>query len=218
MNRGVEKRDIVRTQGDVLRFISNLAELNTTTHAQQTRRQISTNTPKTFNQLKEGEMLVDIHGWCLMKNHYHLLLSERIEGGLSRFLQKINIGYTHYFNLKYERTGVLFQGKTKKVPVVDDGHLFYLLHYIHANPLDTHKETSGWREYALKNKNAAITFLDTYPWSSYHAYVHNKNDTITDVSFFAEVFKEGNTIYEKSFFSFLEGVTEHAPFSEKELE
>ena len=71
-----------------------------------------------------------------MGNHYHLLLSERREGGISDFMRKVNVGYAKFFNEKYKRTGTLFQGRTKKVLVDSDAHFLHILHYIHLNPLD----------------------------------------------------------------------------------
>ena len=219
VNRGVEKRDIVTTQKDALRFVANLVELNTTKHALQTSRQVPRSMAEmTQNTICDSEQLVDIHGWCLMKNHYHILLSEKVERGVSRFLQKINVGYTHYFNLKHKRSGVLFQGKTKKIPILDDGHLFYILHYIHANPLDTKSTTRGWREYSLVGVQDALETLDAYIWSSYHAYIRNIPDGITNTGFFNKMFQEGNTSYKKSFFSFLKDVEENHVFTERELE
>ena len=52
--------------------------------------------------ISSEKRIVDIHGWCLMRNHYYLLLSERVEGGLTTFMRKLNTGYTNYFNERYK--------------------------------------------------------------------------------------------------------------------
>lgn len=120
-------------------------------------------------------MIIDIHGWCLMRNHYHLLISERIEGGMSLFLRKLNIGYANYFNERYERSGTLFQGRTKKVLIDTDPHYLYILHYIHLNPLDTLAGAREWRAGTLASVRTALEHLNAYRWSSYLDYCHKKN-------------------------------------------
>src|SRR3989344_4293942 len=136
--------------------------------------------------------LVDIHGWCLMKNHYHLLLSERAEGGMSLFLRKLNVGYAKYFNQKYKRTGVLFQGRTKKIPILRDQQFNYILHYIHLNPLDYLKGAEDWRirmKGKIGNAKAALEYLKKYRWSSYLDYLGEKNfPSVATTGFFKEVF------------------------------
>ena len=215
VNRGVEKRDIVTNEKDRDRFALSLALLNSSKTVYNMQEKMEDFSLDIGSRV---DCLVHVHGWCLMKNHYHLLLSPVVEYGVSRFLQKLNIGYTKYFNVRHERTGVLFQGKTKKVPILDDRHLFYILHYIHANPLDTQPDTHQWRNHAMLNKERAATVLDNYPWSSYRAYTQNINDGITDTTFFNELFNENGDSYKKNFSSFLKERVLENPFSQKELE
>lgn len=113
-----------------------------------------------------------------MKNHYHLLLSERAEGGMSLFLRKLNVGYANYFNERYERKGTLFQGRTKKVLIAHQTHFLYILHYIHLNPLDYLGGFEKWRvrsKSGIRNKREALEYLQTYRWSSYLDYAGTKN-------------------------------------------
>jgi len=131
-----------------------------------------------YIEKRPRERLVEIHGWCLMKNHYHLLLSELIEGGLSLFLRKLNIGYAKSFNEKYDRVGTLFQGRTKKILIENDEHFNYILHYIHLNPLDYFPGAELWRERShagISNARKALGYLDQYRWSSYLDYAGKKN-------------------------------------------
>jgi putative transposase len=124
------------------------------------------------------ERLVDIHGWCLMRNHYHLLLSERVEGGITKFLMKFNVGYAKFFNEKYKRVGTLFQGRTKKVLIEQDSQYNYIVHYIHLNPLDYLAGAKDWRvrdKNGIRDAQKAIAYLDTYRWSSYLDYTGKKN-------------------------------------------
>ena len=69
-----------------------------------------------------------------MPNHFHLLIREKTEGGIAKFMQKLCTGYTMYFNTKHERTGALFAGTFKSKHVPDDQYLKHLVSYIHLNP------------------------------------------------------------------------------------
>lgn len=125
------------------------------------------------------DLLVNIHAFALMKNHYHLLISERVENGVSLFMKKLNMGYTKYFNEKYERSGTLWQGKYKSIPIERDSHLLYIPYYIHLNPLDyTYPE---WRKGEVHDIRAALAYLETYRWSSHLDYLGLPNfPSVTD--------------------------------------
>ncbi|MFZ3043962.1 MAG: hypothetical protein WA058_02555 [Minisyncoccia bacterium] len=112
-----------------------------------------------------------------MKNHYHLLLSERIEGGLTLFLRKLS-GYARYFNERHKRRGVLFQGNTKKILVARQEHFLYILHYIHLNSLDYLPGAKKWRQRdkgTIPNMPKVLEYLKNYRWSSYPDYCGTKN-------------------------------------------
>lgn len=167
IGRGVEKRDIVMDDHDRLRFVHNLYAFNdrnaTPNFILNARHNIQ----------REREKLVDIHTFCLMQNHYHLLVSELEENGISYFMHKFNMGYTKYFNEKYERSGVLWQGKYRKVLIERDAHFLYIPFYIHLNPLDyTHPQ---WRSGEVKNWGSALESLEVYRWSSHLDYLGMKN-------------------------------------------
>jgi putative transposase len=148
-------------------------------------------------------MIVDIHGWCLMGNHYHLLLSERIEGGMSEFLKKLNGGYAKYFNEKNDRAGALFQGKSKRVLIDSDAHYLYILHYIHLNPLDFLSGANRWREPKVTSTQKALSHLEDYRWSSYLDYCGTRNfPSILTKSVFSETFRD----YRKSVGSYLRDI------------
>jgi putative transposase len=108
-----------------------------------------------------------------MPNHYHLLLSPKVRDGISKFMHKVNMGYSKYFNTKYERGGTLFEGKHKSIIVTDDSHFIHLPYYIHLNPLDL--VSSEWRKRKIKNYDEAIEFLKSYRWSSHLDYMGEKN-------------------------------------------
>lgn len=187
LNRGVEGRDLFLDSSDYVRFVHNLYEFNDEAPAQEfSRRDVGGTTSHIRKRL------VEIHGWCLMRNHFHLLLSECVEGGVSKFIKKLNVGYAMYFNERYERSGTLFQGRTKKVLVEREAHFNYLLHYIHLNPLDYLDGAKDWRvrsKSGIKNAKKALAYLDGYRWSSYLDYAGTKNfPSILTTSLFKDAF------------------------------
>lgn len=170
LNRGVEKRNIVLNNGDRARFVHCLYVFNDIYAAPNYI--LHDRAPESITK-HDREPLVHIHAWCLMNNHYHLLVSEIHESGISRFMQKLNMGYTKYFNEKYERSGTLWQSKYKKIEIVRDAHFLYIPYYIHLNPLDYAQPE--WREGKVKNISKALEFLSGYRWSSFSDYIGKKN-------------------------------------------
>ena len=181
LNHSVEGRDLFLDSKDYARFIHNLYEFNDSAPACNAYRLFDVSDVMDIvnpSSKKFREMLVDIHGWTLMKDHYHLLLSERIENGISLFLRKLNVGYANYVNQRYERKGTLYRGRTKKILIRSEAHFLYILHYIHLNPLDYFSGAEKWRlrsKSDIRNLKEALNYLDTYRWSSYNDYAGKKN-------------------------------------------
>jgi REP element-mobilizing transposase RayT len=195
INRGVDGRKIFMDTQDYARFVHDLYEFNDTVPALQYSRIVG----RTASNIRE--QLVDIHGWALMRNHIHLLLSERMEGGLTLFLRKLT-GYARYFNERHERKGLLLQG-TKKVLVEHHKHFLYILHYVHLNPLDYLHGTEGWRERDkgnIHNLDEALAYLKKYRWSSYLDYCEQRNFPSL---LSTKLFKDMRTDYEKEFKAYL---------------
>ena len=162
-NRGVEKRPIFMDERDYSRFIRNLIIFNDS-------RRITNIEHKDIEQLaKNRKLLVDILAFCLMPNHYHFLLRQVTDNGITEFMRKIGTGYVNYFNLKYKRVGTLFQGKFKSALIDNESQFIYIPHYIHLNPIDL--TFPDWREKGLKKPKNAIEFLNSYKWSSYPDYI-----------------------------------------------
>ncbi|MBP6881917.1 MAG: transposase [Candidatus Pacebacteria bacterium] len=187
LNRGVDGRSIFMSDKDRLRFVHNLYEFNDTAPVTELSRRNST-VGLRKSHMKERALLVDIHGWVLMKNHYHLLISERVDGGITSFLRKLNIGYAKYFNEQHKRLGTLFQGRTKKILIERDEHFLYILHYLHLNPLDHFQGSENWRirnNMKIKSVTEAVSYLDSYRWSSYLDYngKHNFPSLLTTTLF-----------------------------------
>ena len=204
LNRGVDKRKIFLDKQDNLRFIHDLfvfndqKVLNTTYYAFGRFR--DKDSSFAINDLASRKLprklLVDVLAFCLMPNHYHLLLSPKTEDGISRFMRKLDMGYAKYFNQKYKRKGTLFESRYKSISVKKEHHFYHLPYYIHLNPLDI--EFPEWREGRLKNYAKAMEFLGNYRWSSHLDYTGKKNfPSVTNRSFLLEVF-DGEKKYEQS--------------------
>lgn len=170
-NRGVEKRNIFTETRNYLRFISDLQEFNNKGSVLNLGRTLERHRIEV--PLQSRQTLVEILVFCLMPNHFHLMLRQRTEDGITEFMRKLGTGYTNYFNLKYRRVGPLFQGTFKAVLLNKESHFMYLPHYIHLNPLETKILKKN-----IKNTDAvlkAIEHLKTYRWSSLPDYLGAKN-------------------------------------------
>lgn len=191
LNRSIDNKKIFLDRQDYFRFVHDLFEFNNQEPA-------NTASYHFFQRSKNGDLegrnikrprklLVDIHAFCLMPNHYHLLLSPRAENGIPWFMQKLGAGYVKYFNQKYKRKGTLFEGRYKSILVTGEPHFYYLPYYIHFNPLDL--KFPEWREGKLQNCNEAFKFLESYRWSSHLDYLDKKNfPSVTKREFLLNVF------------------------------
>ncbi len=178
-NRGVEKRKVFLDDKDHLRFIHDLFEFNDTELAFNVgyhffnNRQSTIGVKPQYVERKSRKFLVEIQSFCLMPNHFHLLLRQNTEDGIPLFMKKLSAGYTAYFNQKYKRVGGLFQGVYKHALIKSEAHFIHLPYYIHMNPLDL--ITPEWREREMKNYTQALQFLEHYRWSSFLDYIGKKN-------------------------------------------
>jgi len=193
LNRGVDKRTIFMDDKDYLRFIHDLFEFNDENpvlNLNYAFEQSFMDVGRRYIR-KPRKLLVDILAFALMPNHYHLLLTSKIENGIPLFMKKLNGGYAKYFNEKYERTGALFQGKYKAIRIVEEAHFIHIPYYIHLNPLDL--KFHEWRERKIKNSKAAMDFLNKYRWSSHLDYAGIKNfPSVTNRTFLLDYFGSNN--------------------------
>ena len=133
-SRGVDKRIIFDDDNDRSRFIKLLFICN---HNEP----ISFRDLTTDHSLKDifdfpaDQSLVDIGTYCLIPNHFHLLIHGKKEGGVSMFIQKLLTAYSKYYNIKNDRKGSLFDGNFKAKHLDDDNYLKYIYAYIHLNPI-----------------------------------------------------------------------------------
>ncbi len=159
-NRGVEKRDIFITQRDRVRFQRMLYLANGSSPVVYRLVQ-----SRALNDIHVGERKVAIGAYVLMPNHFHLLVRETKEGGLTDFMQKLSTAYSKYFNKVNNRVGPLFQSRFKARHVDRDEYLKYLFAYIHLNPVKL--IDPEWKQNGIADKGAAKSFLKDYQFSSY---------------------------------------------------
>lgn len=106
----------------------------------------------------QGEKLVDVLAYCLMPNHFHLLLRQAKGGGISKFLSNFQNSYTRYFNTKNRRVGPLFLDQFKAVRIESEEQLLHVSRYIHLNP---------YTSFVVKT----FEDLEAYRWSSLPEYL-----------------------------------------------
>jgi putative transposase len=170
-NRGVEKRKIFLTERDCDRFIALLYIMNQSGNF-EFRNFLRSKKLGEIYQEKRAKPLVSILAYTLMPNHFHLLLHENQEGGITKFMSRLLTAYSMYFNIKNKRSGPLFVRPFRSEHIANERHYMHIFSYIHLNVIDLVEK--DWKELGLKNKNKAVTFLNSYKYSSYPDY-QNRN-------------------------------------------
>src|SRR3989344_7313100 len=161
-NRGVEKRDVFSSLSDLERFLKSIVAFNTI-------EPIGSIHENAFNKKvlrrKANTQLVNIICYCLNPNHYHFIMQQKSDGGISEFMKRLGGGYTKYFNIKYKRSGVLFQGKFKASHIDSNDYLLHVSAYVNLNNrvhrLSGRTAKSSWDEYMgiAKNKICKKEFI-----------------------------------------------------------
>ncbi|MBU2219244.1 hypothetical protein KKG15_02015 [Patescibacteria group bacterium] len=200
LNRGVEKRKIFLDEEDYLRFVYNLYDFNDINNVVDSYYQ---RREKSLSDVRRpNNEIVDVLCWCLMPNHIHLLVQEKVNGGTSLYSKKIIGGYTKYFNDSNERSGVLFQGRSKIILIKKDKHFIHMPYYIFSNPVKLIE--SYWKEKGIKNSKKAIQFLENYKWSSFSDITGKDNfPFIINKKLFFEFFDTNKKQFKKDFFEWL---------------
>lgn len=155
-NRGLEGKDIFSQRRDYSQFINAFFYYQT----QDPKPKFSSFRRSKLFPVDHSKKIVDVVCYCLMPNHFHLLVKQLKDGGISEFMRKFLLSYIKYRNLKYNRQGPLLNGPFKAVRIESEGQLLHVSRYIHLNPL-----------VSLLTKD-----LKLYPWSSYHNYIGLENN------------------------------------------
>ncbi len=178
-SRGVEKRKIFLVRKDYERFVALLYIMNQDEPFKM--ENFLRRSKKLGDIFKEerGKPLVSILSYCLMPNHFHLILFEHTEGGISKFMGKLLTAYSMYFNTKYERSGPLFTRPFRSEHISGESYYLYIFTYVHLNPLSTIDK--DWKENGVKDKGQAEKLLNQYQFSSYLDFkkvIRNENSII----------------------------------------
>jgi len=181
-NRGVDKRIIFLNNYDYQRFILLLHVLNTNKNL-KLRDLIKNNSFCELLKNKNEDPIVAIGAYCLMPNHFHLLLTPLVENGISKFMLKLLTSYSMYFNIKNVRNGALFQGAFKSEHIRTDEQLRYIYSYIHLNSAKL--QDKNWKKEGHKNLNILKEFVMSYKYSSIGEYQKNEY-TIVNISAFPD--------------------------------
>ena len=170
-NRGVEKREIFLDKQDYAVFLSYLKEYLSPKDEKKLMERLSKpdityqEKDKIIKSLRMNNFYDDIslYSYCLMLNHFHLLIKQSKAESIHYFLKSICTRYAMYFNRKYKRTGHLFQGIYKAVLVTSDEQLLYLTRYIHKQALNLQLDTLQTQEVQPSSYGEYLGLRKT-PW------------------------------------------------------
>lgn len=155
-NRGLEKKDIFFQNRDYSHFIKTFFYYQ----IEDPKPRFSTYRRSKLFPVDPTKKIVDVICYCLMPNHFHLLIKQLKDGGISEFMRRFILSYIKYRNLKYNHQGPLLNGSFKAVRVESDEQLIHLSRYIHLNPL----------------VSLLVRDLKLYSWSSYKTYIGLENN------------------------------------------
>lgn len=204
-NRGVEKRQIFIDTQDYAVFLSYL-KFYLLTKDKQTLHQTLSSPQSTSQEKDKARQLlkinnfadtIDLLAFCLMPNHFHFLIKQRVKEAIDQFMNSLGTRYTGFFNKKHNRVGTLYQDVYKAVQVKTDEQLLHLSRYIHRNPLPLLKQGQKLSDYAYSSYRQYLGlmryqwvkpgeilnyFSSSNPKASYHYFVegYNRNDKMID--------------------------------------
>ena len=194
-NRGNRKMNITRSEKDCWRFMQALRFFNDSHSSVNVLRLLKSNFNNQADSVFElgwplnwpqKDPLVKILCYCLVPNHFHLLLKEIREKGISKFMQKVGGGYTKYFNIKHQEVGRLFQSSYKAKLIDSERYLEYLSVYIQV--INIMQLSPGGIEAAEKNIDKSMKFVEEYQFSSYRDFVGLRESLIIDKDTLGETF------------------------------
>ncbi len=163
-NRGAGKRNIFFDDLDRVRFTKGLLLFNSEEVLPMGRALVEA----WKNPKKSIHPLVSILAYALMDNHYHLVLEQLVDNGISRFMQRLGNGFTKYHNKRSDRKGVVFEARYKSIAIQTEAQFLHITRYVHLNPYD--KCDYAWRHGEARSREEAKSVLLSYPWSSYRHY------------------------------------------------
>lgn len=201
-NRGVDKRSIFLDNDDYRRFLdfTRVYRYEDLRLRSLQRKDLARLSLAKLNQI--AAPLVEILAYILIENHFHFIVRQLIDNGITKFMHKLGTLYTMCFNEKYERTGRLFEGPFKAISILEDNYLFYLSFYIHLHPAEF--VNSKWIEGKIKNWKEIIKVIEDYKWSSYPIYLNKRKGDLVNTEFILDCFKRTDSDGVKEYKKFIE--------------
>lgn len=168
-NRGAHKQRIFTNEIDYRRFLlllhlSNNAKREPVRVANLLRRYQGYSWLDIFIKEPVEERLVDVFAYCLMPNHFHIVVRQIKKNGITLFMKKLLTAYSMYFNTKYDHSGVLFQGRFKSSLIDSESYFRYIFSYVHLNPVELYQP--NWKSGKIKNVRGVRDFIKGYAHSS----------------------------------------------------
>lgn len=192
-NRGVAKMPIYLNRSSYTRFINLIDYVryeNTPTSFSSLNKRSMDERQEIMTVLqRKNELLVEIVSFCLMPNHYHFVLRQLVEKGISKFIADLQNSYGKYFNIRNDRIGPLFQPSFQAVRIETDEQLLHVTRYIHLNPSTSflvkiedlvNYEWSSLGDYLIENKRFpfvdTVKVLDILNANKYREFVFDQAD------------------------------------------
>jgi putative transposase len=165
-NRGAHKKNVFEEEFDYTRFLMLLflANSDESFEIRSLSRKFRGSQRQIFEKMKCSKSLVDIFAYALMPNHFHLIVKQKAENGVEKFMQKIGTGYAMYFNEKYAHTGVVFEASYQSKHIDSEAYFRYIFAYVHLNPLNLIDKK--WKK-KITDRERIRAFLTNYPYCSY---------------------------------------------------
>ncbi len=163
-NKGIDKKEIFINQKDLDRFFQSMSEFNTITPIGGIYAASFHKNSPLRNSVSKSTELVNFICYCLNPNHFHFMIQQILNRGIEKFMHRLGLGYSKYFNKKYERGGSLFQGPFKAIHINSDAYLLHLSAYINLNNkvhmIGNAPYKSSWEEYLKGTKKTDGGFCE----------------------------------------------------------
>lgn len=189
-NRGVDKRTIFKDNDDFSRFLLSMVEFNSVEPIGSIFEHSFKQKPKLGHPVsksnKKHKPLVEFVVFCLNKNHFHFILKQLVKDGITKFMHKLTMGFSKYFNERNERSGSLFQGRFKSVHVKSNEQLIHLSAYVNLNNIvhgytNNNQFKSSWGEYLLNGKGICNKDIVIGQFKNIHDYRILAEETVREI-------------------------------------
>lgn len=161
-NRGINKQPIFSGKKDYQYMRDSLKYYlseNPPTSFSKFKKMSKDKRDKILNSTLGGTTLLDVVAYCFMPNHFHIIVQQKLDNGITTFMGRFQNSYVRYYNKSNERVGPLFQGRFKAVRIEDEEQLVHVVRYVHINPATGH----------VVQKRDLLEF----EWSSLPEYTNN---------------------------------------------